>query len=128
LIIHPRSNESVLSSLFGWRQREQSALGAMASDGEGAQTQDTGHKVRQGFFLHDLEVERDTFCKLMAKETVDGGWVTVAQFDQHLAMVRVASGEALAPRFAPVVVVQAGPPPPSIDLARECFGKTNRWW
>jgi hypothetical protein len=50
----------------------------MAACGEGAQTRAMGHRARQGFFLRDLEIERDSFCKLTTKETVDGGRVTVA--------------------------------------------------
>jgi hypothetical protein len=44
----------------------------MAAGSEGAQTQATGHGARQGFFLRDLEVKRDSFCKLMMMEMVDG--------------------------------------------------------
>jgi hypothetical protein len=102
-------------------------MGAMATGGEGAQTRATGHGTRQGFFLCNLEVKRDSFCKLTMMETVDGGCATAAQFGQHLATVRAASGEALAPRFALVAAVQAGAPPPSVDSARGCFSNTNRW-
>jgi hypothetical protein len=73
------------------------------------------HGAGQGFILRDLEVKRDKFCKLTAKQTVDGGW----------AMVRAASSEALAPRFAIVAAVQAEAPPPSVDSVWGCFGKTN---
>jgi hypothetical protein len=104
------------------------APGAMAAGGERAQTLVTGHGARQGFFLCYLEVERDSFCKLMVKETVAGGQATTAWFGQHLATVRAASDEALAPRFVPVMAVQVGAPPPSVNSVRGCFGKMNRWW
>jgi hypothetical protein len=42
LIIHPRSNISGLSPLFGRCLREQSALGVMATGGEGAQARAMG--------------------------------------------------------------------------------------
>jgi hypothetical protein len=53
------------------------------------------------------------------KETIDGEWAMVAQFDRHLAMVRATSSEALVPGLAPVVVLQARAPPPSSELTRE---------
>jgi hypothetical protein len=98
----------------------------MATCGEGAQTQAMGDGVSQGIFLCNLEVGRDSFCKFTVMEMVDGWRAMVAQFGRHLATVRVAYGEALDPRFAPAVAVQAGPPPPSNDLAQGCFSKMNR--
>jgi hypothetical protein len=41
----------------------------------------------------------------------------VARFGRHLAMVRVAYGEAPAPRFAPVVAMQVRAPASSVDSA-----------
>jgi hypothetical protein len=49
----------------------------------------------------------------------------ITQFGRHLATVRVASSEALAPMFALAVVMQVGAPPLSVDSARGCFGKMN---
>jgi hypothetical protein len=80
-------------------------------------------KKRWGLTLHDLEVEGSSFCKLKAKETVNGEWTTVARFGQRMAMVRVASGEAPVLRFT-LVVVQAGTPPPSVESARDA---SARW-
>jgi hypothetical protein len=90
---------------------------------EGAQAHYLGHEKRWGLTLHDLEVEGSSFCKLKAKETVNGEWATVARFGQHMAMVRAASGEAPVLRFT-LVVVQAGTPPPSVESARDA---SARW-
>jgi hypothetical protein len=42
-----------------------------------------------------------------------------ARFGQYLAMVRVASGEAMVLAMAPAASVTTGGPPPSNELAQE---------
>jgi hypothetical protein len=65
-------------SLFGRRQQEQSALIAMAANGEGAQARTMGHGARQSFYLHDLEEQGVSFYSLSVKKMIHRGLVAVA--------------------------------------------------
>jgi hypothetical protein len=67
-----------MSSLFSRRQREQSALGAMAAGGEGAQARAMGHGARQNFYLRDLEDQGVSFYSLSTKQMIHGGLAAVA--------------------------------------------------
>jgi hypothetical protein len=78
MIVHPRSNGPELSSLFSWRQWEQSALGAMATGGEGAQACAMGHGARESIFLSDLEEQGVSFYSLSVKQMIHGGLAAVA--------------------------------------------------
>jgi hypothetical protein len=57
-----------------------------------------GHQTRRDLILYDLEDKVNSFCKLTMKEMVDGEQATAARFVWHLAIVREASGSALASR------------------------------
>jgi hypothetical protein len=71
-----------------------------------------------GFFYNDMvDDDRYPFCSLTAVETDHRKRVMGRRLGQCLAMVRVVSGEALALRMAPAVVVVTGGPPPSNDTA-----------
>jgi hypothetical protein len=61
----------------------------------------------------------DPFCKLTAKETVDGECVTAARFGQCFATVRAASGGALALRTSST----ASPCNPQAPPWVNCFGR-----
>jgi hypothetical protein len=78
MIVHPRSNGPELSSLFSWCQREQSALGAMATSGEGAQACVMGHGARESIYLSDLEEQGVSFYSLLVKQMIHGGLAAVA--------------------------------------------------
>jgi hypothetical protein len=77
------------------------------------------HQTRRSLILHDLEDKGNPFCKLMAKETVDGERAMAAWFGRHLAMVRVASGGAAALRSSSTTLPCSPQAPPSVN----CFGR-----
>jgi hypothetical protein len=71
--------------------------------------------------LRILGDERDPICPLTAVETSHRKRATGRQLDQCLVMVRVVSGEALAPMTLPTVMVTTCGPPPSSSLTREAL-------
>jgi hypothetical protein len=79
------------------------------------------HKTRWGLTLRDLEDKGNRFCKITAKETVEGEGAMTARFGRHLAMVRVASGGALTSRSSSTALPCSPQAPPWVN----CFG--HRW-
>jgi hypothetical protein len=65
---------------FGPAQSKQGTGRCHGRQLEGAQARYVGHEKRWGLTLHNLEVEGSSFCKLTAKETVDGERATVTRF------------------------------------------------
>jgi hypothetical protein len=74
------------------------------------------HETTQGFFLHDLGYERNSFCELTMVK-MDHGKLAMGR--RSSTAVGMASGSAPSPWTPPTVMVLAGDPPPSDELARE---------
>jgi hypothetical protein len=67
----------------------------------GAQARATVHKMKQGFFLHDLDYERNLFCPLTAMEPGHKRRSMGRRLGRRLAAVRSSSDEASASRSSP---------------------------
>jgi hypothetical protein len=63
------------------------------------------HETTQGFFLHDLGYERNSFCELTAVKMDHGKLATGRQLGWFSTAVGMASGGALAPSTHPAVTV-----------------------
>jgi hypothetical protein len=81
-----------------------------------------GHQTLIQFFQPDLGYERNLFCRLTAVETDHGKLATMSQLRSSATTVVVTVGGAPAPRVAPVVTAQAGPPL-SVESAREVLAR-----
>jgi hypothetical protein len=64
----------------------------------GAQAHATGHGARQGFSLRDLEVERDSFCRLTVAEMAHWRWATTVWLGRSRSTSAAYSGAPPAPR------------------------------
>jgi hypothetical protein len=79
------------------------------------------HEMQWGLTLRDIEDKGNLFCKLTAKETVEGERAIVARFSRCLAMVRTASGGAPALRSSATASPCSPKAPPWVN----CF--RHRW-
>jgi hypothetical protein len=121
MIIHPRSNGPRLSSLFSQRQWEQSALGALAAGGKGAQACAMGHGARQSFSLRDLEEHGVSFYSLSATQTIHGGLAAVAWSSWSSTATHDLDWASPASRSSS----KASPWSPQASPWFNCFGQ---WW
>jgi hypothetical protein len=80
-----------------------------------------GARNEWGLALRYLEDKGGPFCKLTAKEMVQGEWTTTVWFGRCLTMVRTASGGAPALRSSTTASPCSRQAPPSVN----CFGR--RW-
>jgi hypothetical protein len=75
-----------------------------------------------GQLLHDLDVERNSFCPLTVVE-MDGGKLAMRRrLGQSSTTVGASSGGALALGSAPAAVERLGQPPSGLGLARQASG------
>jgi hypothetical protein len=86
--------------------------------GYGAKSCSTVHQTPVRFFLHDLGYEREPIYSLAVVKMIERRPATRRRLRQSSMAAGAASGGALAPWFAPAVVVQAGAPPPTVELTR----------
>jgi hypothetical protein len=80
--------------------------------------QATVHETKQGFFLHNLDYERNLFCPLTAVELGQQRRST----GRRLAAVRSSSGEASTSRSSPM----SSSWPPLASRLVHCG--SNQWW
>jgi hypothetical protein len=72
--------------------------------------------------LHDLDVERNSFCPLTVAEMDGGKLVTWRRLGQSSTVVGVSSGGAPALGSAPTAAERLGQPPSGLGLARQALG------
>jgi hypothetical protein len=77
----------------------------------------------KSFFLHNLEVERSSFCKLMMKDMTHWRWVMMAQLGRSSMMMGAASSGTPAPRSAPTTAAWVGAPPPCAESTQEALAR-----
>jgi hypothetical protein len=82
------------------------------------------HQTQARFFLHDLGYERDPIYSLAAAKIMERRLATRRRLERSSTVAGAVSSGAPAPRFAPEAEVQAGPPPPSVELAQDA---SARW-
>jgi hypothetical protein len=70
-----------------------------------AQAPATVHETKQGFFLHDLGYERNSFCELTAVKTEHGKLTTGRRLGRSSTVVGMTSSGAPAPRTPSAVTV-----------------------
>jgi hypothetical protein len=63
------------------------------------------HETMQGFFLHDLGYEKNSFCELTVMKTDHRKLETGRRLGRSSRMVGTVSGDALAPSTPPTAMV-----------------------
>jgi hypothetical protein len=85
------------------------------------------HETWWGLTLRDLEDKGNPFCKLTMRETIEGERATAARFGRRLAMVRTASGGALASRSSFTALPCSPQAPPWVNCLG-CQWIELVWW